>query len=263
MGKAFLFISGKGGVGKSTLAAALAVASARTGARTALVDGDIGLRSLDMMLGLQDKAVYELTDVAGRTVSLEDALVRHPEFTALWLLVGGQQARPKDVSKQDLKKIVGTLKKRFDLVLLDGPAGLGRGAKNFLGIADEVVVVATPDQVATRAAEKTASWLYGMGIRPWLALNRVRRDLVLRGDAPQPGTLAQALDLPLLGVLEENPALVSLSANGMTAAQAGDTRADEALSDMLSRMAGEHTPVEDFAAPRLNIFQKIWAWLED
>lgn len=263
MGKAFLFISGKGGVGKSTLAAALAVAAARTGTRTALVDGDIGLRSLDMMLGLQDKALYELTDVAGRTVSLDEALVRHPEFPALWLLVGGQQARPKDVRKQDLQKIVNTLRGRFDLVLLDGPAGLGRGAKNFLGIADEVVVVATPDPLAMRTAEKTASWLYAMGIRPWLALNRVRRDLVLSGEAHQPGALGLALDMPLLGALEEMPSLVTLAPQGKTAAQAGDPRQDEALGDMLARMAGESRPVADYIPPRLNVFQKIWAWLED
>ncbi len=263
MGNCFLFLSGKGGVGKSTLAAALAVAAAKTGLRTALVDGDIGLRSLDLMLGLQNKALYDLADVAGRNAALKDALVRHPEYPALFLLVGAQQVQPKEIEKQDLRKIVGTLKKRFDLVLLDGPAGLGRGAKSFLDAADEVVVVATPDPVCMRAAEKTAAWLYSAKKRPWLALSRVNRASVLRGDTPQPAALAQTLDLPLLGVLEETPSLASLAAQGRTAAQAGDAGIDQALTDMLARMAGESRPVADYVPPRLNVFQKIWAWLAD
>jgi len=263
MGKRYLFISGKGGVGKSTLAAALAVKAAEKGRRVALVDGDAGLRSLDLLLGLQDKALYDLADVARRRVALEDAMVWHPVYPTLRLLAGGQQARQKDFSRQDLDKILSTAARRFDLVIVDGPAGLGRGVRNFAGIVDTVVVVATPDTVCQRVAEKLTGQLAATGLRPSLMLNRFPADLAREGVLPQPASLAQALDVPLLGVIPESPLVYGAMLEGRTAAETESAALNAALDDALTRMEGGEAPLPVFEKQKLNVFQRIWKWLED
>lgn len=262
MGKTVLFVSGKGGVGKSTLSSALAMAAADAGKRVALLDGDIGLRSLDMMLGLQDKVLFDLADVIDGRSSLENALVWHPVTPSLRLLVLGQQSKPKDFNRKDLRKILATLARRYDLVFVDGPAGLGRGVRNFAGLTDEVVIVSTPDPVSIRSAEKTASQLYPQGIRPWLLLNRYQPEKALEGAVDQPSALSLALDLPLLGVLEETSQVNEGLLTGKTAYQTGGAPVKEALAGMLKRLEGASLPVDDYQPIRLNLFQRIWKWLE-
>ncbi len=263
MAKSFLFVSGKGGVGKSTLTAALAVMAAQAGKRVAVLDGDLGLRSLDLMLGLENQVLYDMADLVARRCTFNQALIRHPDQPGLHLMVGGQQARPKDFGKQDLKKIMKTLQKRFDLVLVDGPAGLGRGVNNFADLVDEVVIVATPDPVAIRSAEKMASSLFEKGLRPSLLLNRMQVQKVLDGQLHQPQTLSFTLDLPLVGALVDSGAVYEAALKGQTAAQAADEAVQEELKHILKRMEGESLPVPEYQKEQLNIFQRIWKWLED
>ncbi|NLW21268.1 MAG: AAA family ATPase [Clostridiales bacterium] len=263
MGKSYLFISGKGGVGKSTLAAAIGVAAARAGMRVALVDADIGLRSLDLLLGLQDRILYDMADLTQRRCSLDQALIKHPEFPTLSLLVGGQQARPKEFKRLDLQKILNTLHKRFDLVLVDGPAGLGRGMRNFVGLADEVLLVATPDAVSLRSVEKIAQDLYNQGIRPGLLFNRYTPGRVLAGELAQPNQLAATVDLPLLGVVEESPLVLDAQHAGHSAAQTGDEGMDTNFLDIVQRLLGLNNPIEDYLPEKLTRWQRFLKWLED
>lgn len=263
MAKSFLLISGKGGVGKSTLTAALAVLAAHAGKRVAVLDGDVGLRSLDLMLGLENQVLYDMADLVKRRCTLNQALIRHPEYPGLHLMVGGQQARPKDFNKLDLKKIMKTLHKRFDLVLVDGPAGMGRGVNNFSDLVDEVVIVATPDPVAIRSAEKMAATLFEKGLRPSLLLNRMQVQKVLEGQLHQPQTLSFTLDLPLLGALVDSGQVYDAALKGQTAAQAEDEGVQQELNNILKRMEGEALPVPEYQQEQLNIFQRIWKWLED
>ena len=138
----------------------------------------LGCASASVNLGVERAQVGELQRV-GPVAGLEH------------LLVGGQHARPKDFKRADLQKILGTLQRRYDLVLVDGPAGLGRGMRNFVGLADEVLLVATPDPVSLRGVEKLAADLYAQGIRPGLLLNRYAPERVLAGQLDQPAQLAQ------------------------------------------------------------------------
>ncbi len=263
MGKSHLFISGKGGVGKTTLTAAIAVTAAKQGQRVAVVDGDVGLRGLDLLLGLQDKVLYDLKDLVERRCTLEQTLIWHDTYPNLCLLVGGQQAKPKDFAKKDLKKVLLTLTRRFDLVLVDGPAGLGRGINNFTDIVDEVIVVLTPDPVSIRGAEKLVSQLYPVGLRPSLVINRVMKELVYENATPQPNAIAMDLDLPLLGVVEESPLIYQSLLAGKTAAQTGDEGIDARFESLLRAMNGTIEPIPDYQVPKLNFYQRIWEWLKD
>lgn len=244
MGKTILIISGKGGVGKSTLAAALAVTAAQKGRRTVLVDADVGLRSLDMMLCLQDAVLFDLNDCVKRRCGLDAVLACHPDYPQLHLAVGGQMARPKDFRPQDLKKLMKTLKVSHDMVLIDGPAGLGRGVKNFLGLADEYVIVATPDPVSLRAAEKAAQMLIEAQCHPQLIVNRVQRHLLDSGDIASPQALAMGLDLPLAGIVEENSAVYTGMLKGKTAVEDAPETVVQNFQDILSRLEGAQLPVK-------------------
>ncbi|MHC1785526.1 MAG: P-loop NTPase [Christensenellales bacterium] len=243
MGKLIMVASGKGGVGKSSLSAALGVSAAQRGLQTLLLDADFGLRSLDLMLGVQDQVLYELSDCLKRRCSLEQALVQHPKYPKLSLLIGGQDAKPKDFSGKDLSRIMKTLKGRFDLLLVDCPAGIGRGVKNFIGLADRYVLVATPDDVCLRDTEKLGKLiLEETGEHADLLLNRYDWQLSRLGAISRPDAIALALDMPLLGTVSQSPAVYSGQLQCMTMAELSDTAVTEAVTHIGRRLQGIDAP---------------------
>lgn len=252
---AILFASGKGGVGKSTISAALAMALARNGLRCLLIDGDIGLRSLDLMLGVQDKVMFEMADCLQRRCTLDDAILIHPEQPHLHLLVGGQEAKPKEFAEKDLRRMLRTLKQRYDYLLIDGPAGLGRGLKNFAKHADRLVLVATADEVCLRDTEKTARVLrQWTGLRPDLLLNRYDERLLRQGLVGIPQGIADALDLALLGVIPRSDAVYAAMLQGKTLLDAEDTQPQQALYRAAASLSGRQmrTP-----SPQRGFFQRL------
>ena len=154
-----MIASGKGGVGKSTITASLAVALARRQLPTVAVDTDIGLRSLDMLLGLQSKIVYDVIDVANRDCKLKYALVQYAQSPSLSLLPASQLGTSADLNEALMERIVRKLKKRFSYVLMDAPAGLERGVVSTLRNADHTLLVVTPDDVSIRDAERLINLL--------------------------------------------------------------------------------------------------------
>lgn len=260
MNATWLIASGKGGVGKSSLACALALHLARGNNRVLLIDADVGLRGLDLLLGLQDQVFYELADCLQHQCALQDAMVRHPSVPNLSLLAAGQFARPRDFAPKDLRKILQTLKNRFDIILIDGPAGIGRGLKNFLGACDAYIVVATPDPVCLRDAQTVENLILQQTHQhPYLLLNRFDRGLAADEMIQMPEQTAQTLDMPLLGVVEESQQVYAAMLRNETMATCGDVRVQNEIGRIASRMLGLDAPMADL---RLSRWERFTHWLD-
>lgn len=248
MARIFAIMSGKGGVGKSTLAAALAEYYASEGLKVALLDGDTGLRCADLMLGLQDRVVYDLGDVVENRCGLNQALVSSPQLENLSLLAAPQLMKPSDVKAKEMAKIIARLSARHDLVILDAPAGIGRGLKNLLGANAQSILVATPDDVSIRDAERLSVLLAERGeMHPGLILNRVSKKLVKTGEMLPPEQLAAALDLPLMGILPESKHIYRALLRHETALHCQDKQVLEAIEIAASRLLGADTPLPEYA----------------
>lgn len=243
MGQIIMLASGKGGVGKSTLSAALGVSFARRGLRCLVLDADVGLRSLDLMFGMQDQVLYELSDCIKHRCSLDDALVPHKHYPSLHLMVAGQNVRAKDFDKKDLARILKTLGNRYDMIIIDAPAGIGRGIRNFIGIADRFVLVATADEVCLRDTEKIAGILMDQGgDHPFLILNRYNKRLERRGIIPKPENISLALDLVLLGTVPESNHAYTALLEGKTMMEAGDRIATASIEKLADKLLGIRPP---------------------
>ena len=245
MSQAWMIVSGKGGVGKSTITAALGVALARRKLPTVAVDTDIGLRSLDLLLGLQNKIVFDMVDVANKDCKLRYALVPYPPEPQLALLPASQLGTSADLSAERMARIVRKLKKRFSYVLLDAPAGLERGVADAMQSADHVLLVVTPDDVSIRDAERVLAIADACRKpRPMLVVNRVVPELVRKGEIYAPQTIANMLDVPLLGYVPEDRAVLH-ALNRHHSVMDEDCPARDALLRISQRFLGEYVPMPD------------------
>lgn len=243
MSQAWTVLSGKGGVGKSTVSAALGMALARRQLPCCLVDADLGLRSLDMLMNLHSRVVYDVLDVARRDCKLKYALIRHTEDGALWLLPAAQEGQPGDAGHGEMERIVKKLKKRMAYVLLDAPAGLGPGVSALLPASDHALVVTTPDDVAMRDAERAIALTEAAGLpRPMLVVNRVRPDMVARGEMYSPQAVASALDVPLLGYVPEDRTVLAAAARHESFMDT-EGPAKQAMERIAQRFLGEFVPM--------------------
>ena len=250
MSQAWMIASGKGGVGKSTITASLAVALARRQLPTVAVDTDIGLRSLDMLLGLQSKIVYDVIDVANRDCKLKYALVQYAQSPSLSLLPASQLGTSADLNEALMERIVRKLKKRFSYVLMDAPAGLERGVVSTLRNADHTLLVVTPDDVSIRDAERLIHLLeQNHKPRPMLIVNRVIPDLVAHGEMYSPQTVANTLDVPLLGYVPEDRCVLR-ALNQHHTVMYEDCPARQAMERISQRFLGEYVPMPAFEKKR-------------
>ena len=196
--------SGKGGVGKSTITATLGMAMAEAGAKVALVDADVGLNNLDLVLGLEGSVTYDVTDVEKGRCRLTEALVKHPFCENLFLLssralVGGS------ISERTFSGVITALRRGFDYVLIDCPAGIDEGFHRAVSVADEALIVTTPLPASVRDADKVSDLLAGYRLRRVeVIVNRVRGDLVRKGDALGVSDVRSVLRLPVVGSVPED-----------------------------------------------------------
>ncbi|MBR2571953.1 MAG: septum site-determining protein MinD [Clostridia bacterium] len=243
MGEKIVITSGKGGVGKSTIAANLAAAFARLGKNSILVDMDMGLRSLDVFLGLENKVVFDLSDLADGICREKQALVKWDVSPRVRLVAAAQLRGSETVDEDRLTRVLDSLKEDCDYLLIDCPAGVGRGFRNATASADTAILVATPDGVCLRDAERMAGLLKSRDIpRLLLAVNRVS-PRHLKPDWPaSPGVFAEKLGLETIALIPEDACVERCTQCGVPAAWQKGSRAGRAIMDAARRLNGESVP---------------------
>jgi len=212
-GRAIVVTSGKGGVGKTTTTANVGVALAASGARVVLIDADVGLRNLDIVLGLEARVRHHVLDVLEGNAELDDALVSDKRVPSMKLLAASQTREKDDVDTDAFRRLVEQLRERFDYVLVDCPAGIEKGFRNAIAGADEAIIVCTPEVSAVRDADRVVG-LLGERVKISLIVNRLRPALVRRGKMLSVDDVNAILRLPLLGVIADEPSVIVATNKG-------------------------------------------------
>ena len=255
-GTAIVVTSGKGGVGKTTTVANLGTALAQRGHDVVLVDADVGLRNLDIVLGLENRVKHHLLDVLEEQASLDDALVADKHSPQLRLLASAQTREKDDVDTQKMRALIESLAQRFDYVLIDCPAGIERGFQNAIAGADEAIVVCTPEVSAVRDVDRVVG-LLGNRFRPRLIVNRVRPELVAKGKMLSVDDVNSILRLPLLGVIADEPQVLIASNRGEPLALDGSSKAGAAYRAIAARLRGDDVAMPDVTVARPGFIKKL------
>ncbi|HEU5013860.1 MAG TPA: septum site-determining protein MinD [Roseiflexaceae bacterium] len=243
MSRVITISSGKGGVGKTTTTANLGTALAMQGARVAVVDADIGLRNLDIVLGLENRIVYDLVDVIEGRARLRQALIKDKRFPDLCLLPAAQTRDKDAVGRDDMLMLANQLRAEFDYVLIDCPAGIESGFRNAIAGADEVLIVTTPEVSAVRDADRIIGLVeaFEKG-HPRLVLNRIKPRMVSRGEMMSIEDVLQILAIDLIGVVPDDESIVTATNRGEVAVLDRASRAGRAYIDIARRLKGEQVP---------------------
>lgn len=241
LGRAIVITSGKGGVGKTTTTANLGTALAKRGAKVVLVDADVGLRNLDIVMGLESRVKYHVLDVLEEKATLDEALVRDKHSSTLHLLAAAQTREKDEVETEKMRALVETLRERYEYVLIDCPAGIEMGFKNAVAGAQEAIVVCTPEVSAVRDVDRVVG-LLGNQFSPQLIINRVRPQLVKKGKMLSVDDVNAILRLPLLGVIADEPDVIVSTNKGEPLALRTDSATAAAYHAIAARVAGEDVP---------------------
>jgi len=246
-GQVITITSGKGGVGKTTAAANIGVALARRGQRVACVDADIGLRNLDVVMGLENRIVYDLVDVVEGRAKLRQALIRDKRLPELQLLPAAQTREKSAVNEKQMTKLCDDLKKEFDFVLVDSPAGIELGFKNAIAPADQVLLVVTPEVSAVRDADRVIGLVEAHEKpTPRLIINRLRPAMVRRGDMLDTATVLEILAIELIGIVPEDETIITSTNRGQPVALQDRSAAGAAFTRIAQRLLGEDVPFQVF-----------------
>ncbi|MCL2747074.1 MAG: septum site-determining protein MinD [Oscillospiraceae bacterium] len=243
MGKAILVTSGKGGTGKTTLTAGLAACLAAMGRRVVCIDADVGLRNLDLVLGMPDAAALDFHDVLTGGAVLREALYRHPQIPGLYLLSAPSERKAGQIVPELFSEMVKALQKHCDYCMVDCAAGLGESFALAAGACDHAIVVGNLEPAAIRDATRTAELLHNQNLKAvWLALNRVRPELVAYGSANVDDAM-DTVGLPLLGLVPEDISVIDAANKYMPIILYGQTDAALAMLRMAKRLEGERIPL--------------------
>ena len=257
MSQALVITSGKGGVGKTTTCANLGVALASMGAKVVMIDADIGLRNQDVVMGLENRIVYDLVDVVEGYCRLRQALIKDKRIEGLFLLPAAQTKDKNAVNPEQMKELVVSLKEEHDYVLVDCPAGIEQGFRNAIAGADRAVIVTTPEVSAVRDADRITGLLEAAGFeKPELIINRLKPKMVARGDMMDIPDIIDILAIDLLGVVPDDDYIVVSTNRGEPAVMMDTSKAGEAYRNIARRIKGEKVPFMDLTE-RLSIWERI------
>lgn len=245
MAKVITITSGKGGVGKTTSTANLGTALATLGNKVAVVDADIGLRNLDVVMGLENRIVYDLVDVIEGNCRLRQALIRDKQLPELYLLPAAQTKDKDAVTQDEMVDLVDQLREEFEYVLIDCPAGIESGFKNAIAGADEILIVTTPEVSAVRDADRIIGLCEAAGKgHPRLILNRYRPKMVRSGEMMSVEDVLQILAVDLIGVIPEDEGIIMSTNKGETLVHDKSSQTARYYVDIARRLIGESIPVD-------------------
>ncbi|MCY3741500.1 MAG: septum site-determining protein MinD [Candidatus Poribacteria bacterium] len=259
MGKVIVVTSGKGGVGKTTSTANLGTALALLGRTVAVVDADVGLRNLDIVMGLESRIVYTSMDVIEKQCELSKALVRDRRVDGLMLLAASQKNNKDDIQPEQMKAICDKLRTTHDFVLVDSPAGIERGFSNASAGADEAIVVTTPDVSAIRDADRIIGLLQNARIEPInLVLNRFSPQLVGNGSMMDQADVLDILNIELIGVVPEDSGVITSTNRGIPLVYEDGSPGAQAYMRIARRLTGQRIPIHNFE--QKGILNNILNW---
>lgn len=244
VGEAIVITSGKGGVGKTTTSANLGTALALQGKKVCMVDTDIGLRNLDVVMGLENRIIYDLVDVATGRCRLKQGLVQDKRFNELYLLPAAQTTDKHAVTEEQVRNIVQELKQEFDYVLIDCPAGIEHGYKIAVAGADKAIIVTTPENAAVRDADRVIGLLESDGIKdPGLIINRIKPNMVKKGEMLDVDEICQVLAIDLLGLVPDDEQVIRAANIGEPTVMNPSSRASMAYRNIARRILGDTVPL--------------------
>ncbi len=259
MGEAIVITSGKGGVGKTTTTANLGTALALQGKKVCLVDTDIGLRNLDVVLGLENRIIYDLVDVIEGRCKVHQAIVRDKRVDEkLFLLPAAQTTDKNAINPEQMKSLVDELKREYDYVLIDCPAGIEQGYRNAVAGADRAIVVTTPEISAVRDADRIIGLLEQEDIEPpRLIINRIRKKLMNNGDSLDINDITTHLSIDLLGIIIDSDDVISSSNKGEPIVMDPNNKASLGYRNIARRILGESVPLMTLDDDQKGVFAKI------
>ncbi len=260
MGEVIVITSGKGGVGKTTTTANIGTGLALTGNKVVLIDTDIGLRNLDVVMGLENRIVYDLVDVVEGVCRVKQALIKDKRYEGLYLLPAAQTRDKSAVTPEQMINLINELKAEFDYIIVDCPAGIEQGFKNAIAGANRAIVVTTPEVSAVRDADRIVGLLEANELRnPKLLINRVRVDMVKRGDMMSIDDIIDILAIDLIGVVPDDEKIVISTNRGEPAVTDEKSLAGQAYRNVTKRIRGEEVPILNLETDDglLNKFKKL------
>lgn len=266
MTKTIVVTSGKGGVGKTTTSASFAVGLACRGFKTVVIDFDIGLRNLDLIMGCERRVVYDFVNVIRNEANLNQALIRDKHVKDLFILPASQTRDKDALTSEGVEKILDELKKTFDYIVCDSPAGIERGAQLAMYFADSAIVVTNPEVSSVRDSDRILGLLSSKTkraeegrepISEHLLLTRYSAKRVARGDMLSLSDVNEILAIPLLGIIPESQAVLRASNGGEPVIMDEMSDAGQAYADAVARFLGEKVPLR-FVEEKSHWFKRLF-----
>ena len=262
MGEVIVITSGKGGVGKTTTTANLGSSLAEMGKKVVLVDTDIGLRNLDVVMGLENRIVYDIVDVVEEKCKLRQALIKDKRFEELFLLPAAQTRDKSAINEEQMKELTNKLKEDFDYILIDCPAGIEQGFKNAIAGADRAIVVTTAEISAIRDADRIIGLLESSEIKnPELIVNRLRPAMVKKGEMMEVDDIVDLLSVDLIGAVPDDEYIITQTNKGEPVIKNKKAPSGKAYVEIARRILGENIDVT-IPGKDEGLWAKIKSWFK-